>query len=168
MKRLSALLLALPFAVGAQEPPSTDFKGFHVGTRIDEAKVVNDFKAKCSKTFCSGDTTIAGAKAKVYFAVGLDGLIDRINVTFSPSSFPEVAAALRAKFGPPADGNTTKVQNSYGATASQTVLLWNRPDGASIVARERADRISEADVTYVSARELQVIEFNRKNNIGDL
>ena len=150
MKRLSALLLALPFAVGAQEPPSTDFKGFHVGTRIDEAKVVNDFKAK------------------VYFAVGLDGLIDRINVTFSPSSFPEVAAALRAKFGPPADGNTTKVQNSYGATASQTVLLWNRPDGASIVARERADRISEADVTYVSARELQVIEFNRKNNIGDL
>lgn len=78
-----------------------------------------------------------------------DGKVGSVSVDFGVRVFPDVTAALTAKFGPPTSEVNVPVQNKMGATFDSRVVTWTKSAG-SIVATERSGTINDSTVTMVS------------------
>lgn len=122
-----------------------DFKGLSFGAPVDAARTMFP-AATCHASFAGRSTCTFVNRARdstspiTYGAQPVSLLLLRFiddrfvgaDVEFSPSGFDLLRVALEAKFGAPASTEAVEVKTPAGAAYTNTVVLWQLPNGGSI------------------------------------
>jgi hypothetical protein len=153
-KRQLSLLAIMALVVGLPRTgvaSALSFKTYTLGvtTRAEVAKTAPDCGG--DSFYCLGPPdTIAGVpttRVELYF---LDGVVERVRVTFSSSACGPVILALREKFGTP-DVEMPTANKRIPDQAWPRFIRWNQADGGVVTfSAPRSDL--EASVAFTSSR----------------
>jgi hypothetical protein len=101
--------------------------------------------------YCLGPPdTIAGVptnRVELYF---LNGVVERVRVTFRSSGCGPVIVALREKFGTP-DVEIPTADNGIPGQVWPGFIRWNQPDGGGVIFSAPRGEL-EASVAFASSR----------------
>ena len=164
---LALMALVLPLQAIA-----FDFKGIVLGGPATPAQVNDKLGVSCGTGIsgtqvCNGSVSIARENAKMNLLINASGIVQRIDLSLSPSSFDVIAPLLIEKFGPPAKTDRSEVQNRLGAKFEQVIHLWR--DGEAEVQYRKFAGTVDASSLYFSTKEDRELRSQRTaNRRGDI
>jgi hypothetical protein len=153
-KRQLSLLAIMALVAGlprTEVAAALSFKTYTLGitTRAEVAKTAPDCRGEA--LFCLGPPdTIAGvptSRVELYF---LDGVLERVRVTFPSSACDPVIRALREKFGTP-DVEMPPATKRIPDQAWPRFIRWNQADGG-VVTFSAPHSDLEGSVAFTSSR----------------
>lgn len=168
------LLLAttLVSVVGPGLLRAYDFKGIEIGTPADLPLINETISAPCEPGLnllvCNGLTTVAGWPARANIVVAMDGIVQRIELTFGSDMFSKVEFAALAKFDKPTATEQSELQNRMGATFAQIEHTWRDKDGNVVILKKYAGTLDESSLYFGSPADLQLYEELAKEDLDDI
>ena len=145
-----------------------DLKGIHLGKRHTPEEVMSKIGGSCgeganSMTICNGPVTIAEVPADMNLVISKGGIVQRIHLNFSESSFEEVRDALLRKFGKPTSTASNQVQNAFGAKYVNETITWSRSDGTQLLVTRYAGNRERSSVYFSSIEDRKLLGDTRPN-----
>jgi hypothetical protein len=189
MKRIViACIAAVSFNVLATEAPPLELKGIRLGDT--EAALLKDrashltctdpktadarrYKRLCTGSYKVCKLTWPNCEEKSQFGSAVanwilvtfkyDDTIGKIGISLKQADFAGVVDALTVKYGNPTRDTSETVHNRTGASFSNRIVQWIRPE-ASLTAMERSNDIDSSLVTLSGADAIAESDRNKKIN----
>jgi hypothetical protein len=164
LPKLLAGLLFLPSlwgSVGAQRPVQFDFRGHRLGdtawtelsSDISQASCSLDDEETQDSTCYLFEDRVGDVKTDISLSFASGRLIS-VHLSFSSDDYETIAAAFRAKYGPPHRISHEIVSTAMGARYRNETLRWRTTSGELVVARY-GSKVSEGYAYIISRRGLQ-------------
>lgn len=150
-----------------------DFKGIKIGAPATADQLREKLGVTCGKgagemQVCNGPVTVAREPAKLNLVIAPTGLVQRIELTLSPSSFDVVAPELIGKFGTPAKTERGQVQNRMGATFEQVHHLWVGEDETEVFYSKYASSLDRSRLYFSTKEDRDLLGKSKTDRGGDI
>lgn len=105
---------------------------------VEAGKPLTDKPAaiSCYMGHCHGVVDVLHFGGLMDFYVTPAGTADDISLEVSSPFYSELAQALIDKYGKPSKVDLVDMQNAYGARVKSHILMWEGPDGSTMVLNE--------------------------------
>lgn len=165
---LALAALSLLAAAPAHALERFGFKGVELGSSIVTVATNPKYECRASRapgadTICSlrpqEKETVAGVPVGALFFFYADGKLSSITLRLEEKGFPRVVAALRSKYGVPAQRNES-VRNLKDVAFENRIYAW-KSGTDSLRAERYAGRLDQSAIRYTADALIERIERRR-------
>jgi len=96
------------------------------------------------------------------------GIVQRIHLSLSSSSFETIAPLLIEKFSPPIRTDRGEVQNRMGAKFEQVNHLWKGENGVEVYYSKYAGTIDKSSLSFTTKEDRELMGKSKANRRSDM
>ena len=101
---------------------------------------------------CNGKVDFEKESARVNLVIGDNGIVQRINLSFSPGDFETTEAKLIRQFGKPYQTQRSVATNRFGVSFQQVKHAWVSKEGNAVILT-KYDGAGDSSTLYFSTPE---------------